>query len=113
MRIEFRVGVTAVLLVMFGGAFAAEPQQCRLSPLPANVQLLHAIEDDLVDQLYTQVYHELVLFMVADPKTIERATWLLWVAHNLERIADRTTNICERVVFLVTGRMEELNVSKY
>jgi phosphate transport system protein len=72
-----------------------------------------AAEDDIVDQLYTQVYNELVLFMVANPQTIERATWLLWVAHNLERIADRTTNICERVVFLVTGRMEELNVPKY
>ncbi|HYU18045.1 MAG TPA: PhoU domain-containing protein, partial [Chloroflexota bacterium] len=44
---------------------------------------------------------------------IERATWLLWAAHNLERIADRVTNICERVVFLVTGQMEEMNVSTY
>lgn len=72
-----------------------------------------AAEDDAVDQLYDQIYHELVMFMVADPQTIERATWLLWSAHNLERVADRVTNICERVVFLVTGRMEEMNVSKY
>jgi phosphate transport system protein len=72
-----------------------------------------AAEDDEVDQLYDQVYHELVMFMVSDPRTIERATWLLWAAHNLERVADRVTNICERVVFLVTGRMEEMNVSKY
>jgi phosphate transport system protein len=72
-----------------------------------------AAEDDAVDELYDQVYHELVMFMVSDPKTIERATWILWTAHNLERIADRVTNICERVVFLVTGRMEEMNVSKY
>jgi phosphate transport system protein len=72
-----------------------------------------AEEDDAVDELYDQVYHELVMFMVSDPKTIERATWLLWAAHNLERVADRVTNICERVVFLVTGRMEEINVSKY
>ena len=72
-----------------------------------------AAADDDVDQLYDQVYHELVMFMVSDPKTIERATWLLWTAHNLERIADRITNICERVVFVVTGRMEEMNVSKY
>ena len=70
-------------------------------------------EDDRVDDLYDQVYHELVMFMVSDPKTIERATWLLWAAHNLERVADRVTNICERVVFLVTGRMEEMNVSTY
>ena len=72
-----------------------------------------AEEDDVVDDLYDQVYHELVMFMVSDPSTIERATWLLWAAHNLERIADRVTNICERVGFLVTGRMEEINVSTY
>jgi phosphate transport system protein len=72
-----------------------------------------ALADDEVDALYDQVYHELVMFMVSDPTTIERATWLLWTAHNLERIADRATNICERVVQLVTGRMEEINVSKY
>ena len=53
------------------------------------------------------------MFMVSDPSTIERATWLLWAAHNLERIADRVTNICERVGFLVTGRMEKINVSSY
>ena len=74
---------------------------------------LIAAEDDEVDKLYDQVYQGLVMFMVSDPATTERATWLLWVAHNLERIADRLTNICERVVFLVTGRMEEMNVSKY
>lgn len=65
--------------------------------------------DDEVDALYDQVYRELVFFMMQDPRTITRATHLLWVAHNLERIADRTTNIGERVVFFVTGRVEELN----
>ncbi len=70
-------------------------------------------EDDVMDNLYEQVYRELLTFMMADPGTINRATHLLWVAHNLERIADRVTNICERVIFLVTGRMDELNVSKY
>ncbi len=69
--------------------------------------------DDEVDALYEQVYHELLTYMIRDPKTIQRATWLLWVAHNLERIADRVTNICERVVYLVEGRIKELNVSKY
>jgi len=72
-----------------------------------------ALEDDEVDALYDQVYRELLTYMISDPKTITRATYLLWVAHNLERIADRVTNICERVVFLVTGRMEEINISKY
>ena len=70
-------------------------------------------DDDEVDALYDQVYHELVLYMVRDPQTIQRATYLLWVAHDLERLADRATNIAERVVYLVTGKMEEVNVSKY
>ena len=63
--------------------------------------------DDAVDQLYDQVYRELLLYMIEDPRTIQRATYLLWVAHDLERIADRATNIAERVIFLVTGRMVE------
>lgn len=69
--------------------------------------------DDEVDALYDQVYRELLTFMLQDPRTIQRATWLTWVAHNLERIADRATNVCERVVYLVEGKIEELNVSKY
>jgi len=69
--------------------------------------------DDEVDALYDQVYRELLTFMLQDPRTIQRATWLTWVAHNLERIADRATNICERVVYLVEGRIQEMNVSKY
>ncbi|MEK7806229.1 MAG: phosphate signaling complex protein PhoU [Chloroflexota bacterium] len=69
--------------------------------------------DDEVDDLYDQVYRELLLFMIQDPRTIERATYLLWVAHDLERIADRATNIAERVIFLVTGKMVEINVSHY
>lgn len=78
-------------------------------------QMARAIcdRDDEVDALYDQVFRELLTFMLQDPRTIQRATWLTWVAHNLERIADRATNICERVVYLVEGRIEELNVSKY
>jgi phosphate transport system protein len=72
-----------------------------------------AIEDDLVDHLYDQVFRELLTFMAEDPKTITRATRLMWTAHNLERAADRVTNICERVVFIVTGKMEEIGASKY
>jgi len=59
------------------------------------------------------VYHELLDYMIADPQTTDRATWLLWVAHNLERIADRVTNICERVIYKATGEMVEINVSTY
>jgi phosphate transport system protein len=73
----------------------------------AGAQLI-AARDDEVDKLYDQVYRELLTFMMADPRTIDRATHLLWVAHNLERIADRVTNICERVLFLVSGRMVEM-----
>jgi phosphate transport system protein len=69
--------------------------------------------DNAVDGLYDQVFRELLTFMMVDPKTINRATRLIWVAHNLERAADRVTNICERVVFTVTGKMEGLEVSKY
>jgi len=72
-----------------------------------------AIEDDEVDNLWSQVFRELITFMAEDPKTITRATRLIWVAHNLERSADRVTNICERVVFLVTGKMEEIGASNY
>jgi len=69
------------------------------------------VEDDEVDALYNQVYRELMTFVIADPKTIERANWLLWVAHNLERFADRVTNICERTVFIVTGELVEINAT--
>ena len=70
-------------------------------------------EDDEIDNLYNQIFRELLTFMSEDPKTITRATRLLWVAHNLERSADRVTNICERVIFVVTGKMEEAGLSKY
>ena len=69
--------------------------------------------DDEVDQLHDQVYRELVSFMIEDPKTITRATRLIWVAHNLERIGDRATNIAERAAFTVTGKMVEIGTSRY
>ena len=69
-------------------------------------------DDDAVDALYDQVYHELILYMLRDPQSIQRATYLLWVSHDLERVADRATNIAERVVYLVTGKMTEANVFK-
>jgi phosphate transport system protein len=70
-------------------------------------------EDDDIDALYDRAYQELIAVMVADPDRVTEATYMLWITHNLERIADRSTNICERVVYLVTGHVEELNVSKY
>jgi phosphate transport system protein len=68
-------------------------------------------EDDEVDELYTQVYRELMTYIMADPKNIERANWLLWAAHNLERLGDRVTNICERTIFVVTGEYKEISAS--
>ena len=69
------------------------------------------MEDDEVDALYNQVYRELMTFVISDPRTMERANWLLWVAHNLERVADRVTNICERTIFIVTGELMEIKNS--
>jgi phosphate transport system protein len=67
------------------------------------------VRDDEIDNLYNQVYRELLTYIMADPTTIDGATHLLWVAHNLERTGDRVTNICERVVFTVTGQMVEMD----
>jgi len=69
-------------------------------------------EDDEVDALYNQVNRELLTLIMADPTRIEPANYLMWVAHNLERAADRVTNICERVVFTVTGEFVELDVKE-
>jgi phosphate transport system protein len=70
-------------------------------------------EDTVIDNLYDQVFRELLTFMAEDPKTITRATRLIWVAHNLERSADRVTNIAERVIYVVTGRRDSMIASKY
>lgn len=76
-----------------------------------DVALARAIplEDDFVDALYEQVYRELLTYIMADSSNIEQANYLLWAAHNLERAADRVTNLCERVVFTVTGELTELD----
>jgi phosphate transport system protein len=81
------------------GAFVAEDAQtARLIPQ----------EDDRVDDLYNQVYRELVAIMLANPETIDQANHLMWAAHNLERMGDRVTNICERAIYVATGEMSEL-----
>ena len=83
--------------------------------LNRNVELAMQVVslDNTVDGLNEQIFRELLTFMMGNPKTINRATRLIWVAHNLERAADRATNIAERVVFTVTGKMEEIGASKY
>jgi len=94
---------------------AEESQRMLLTALEAfareDADLARQIgeQDDIVDALYDQVYRELLTFMMEDPRTITQATYLLWVAHNLERIADRTTNIAERVIFTASGRIVDLN----
>mgnify|MGYP001209646908 FL=1 len=70
-------------------------------------------DDDEVDSLYDQVFRELLTFMIEDPRSIQKATYLIWAAHDLERIADRATNIAERVVFTVTGKKEDVGASHY
>jgi phosphate transport system protein len=65
-------------------------------------------EDDIVDNLYDQVFRELLVVMVEDPRTITRATRLIWAAHNLERSADRVTNICERAISTITSKKDEI-----
>lgn len=76
-----------------------------------DVDLARAVpeEDAEMDALYNQIYRELLTFIMADPRTITQSTHLLWAAHNLERTGDRVTNICERVVFTVTGKMVEMD----
>jgi len=69
-------------------------------------------DDDEVDALYDQVFRELLTYMIEDPRNIKRATYLVWVAHDLERVADRATNIAEQVLFLVTGSKKKTPVAQ-
>ncbi len=71
-----------------------------------------AARDDEIDVLYRAILSELVEIMVKRPDSVQRANMLLWCAHNIERIGDRATNIAERVVFVSTGVMEELNIKE-
>jgi len=66
-------------------------------------------EDDEMDALYDQIFRELITHIMVDPKLVDRASYLIWVAHNLERAADRVVNICERVIFMVTGEVVEFD----
>ncbi len=70
-------------------------------------------EDDEVDALFEQVNRELLTFIMADPRVIGQANYLLWVAHNLERAADRVTNLCERTIFAVTGEVIEFDGTSF
>jgi len=69
-------------------------------------------DDDEVDELYNQIYRYLVSTMIANPELIDNANHLMWAAHNLERMADRVTNICERTVFIATGELLEIDTNE-
>jgi len=84
------------------GAFIAEDLDTARS-LPA--------EDDQVDELYKTIYRKIVQGMIADPSSIDHSNQILWVIHNIERTADRVTNICERIVFIATGELLEMDSS--
>jgi len=70
-----------------------------------DIEAAYAIprRDDEVDALYKQVHNDLIQMMIANPDNIDQANYLMWAAHNLERTADRVTNICERIIFTITG----------
>jgi phosphate transport system protein len=70
------------------------------------------MSDDEIDALYDQIFRELMTYVIADPTTIERVNYLIWVAHNLERSADRVVNICERIIFTITGELREIEDAK-
>lgn len=97
--------MTEIALSMLEGALEAlrrrDPEAARTI----------ALRDDEVDALHDQIHRELFLLMIQDPRNVTQATYLMWASHNLERFADLVTNVCERVIFVVTGKMEELNVS--
>lgn len=68
-------------------------------------------EDDLVDDLYNQIYHKMMAAMIADPEIIDHSNYIMWVVHNIERTADRVTNICERTIFIATGELLEIDAT--
>jgi phosphate transport system protein len=69
-----------------------------------------AARDDEIDDLYQHMFFDVIALMNEDPALVEHYTYMLWMGHSLERMGDRVTNICERVVFVKTGEMEELNI---
>jgi phosphate transport system protein len=94
--------ITSDMLHRALGAFVEGDQQAA-SLIPD--------EDDRVDKLYNDLYRKLLDIMFHDKNAIDRATFYLWVSHNLERTADRVTNICERTIFTVTGELYEIDQS--
>jgi phosphate transport system protein len=114
-KINLSIGEEPLIKPLIDLPLMAEKAQAMLHEaldafMRRDVELARAIpgRDDEVDELYNQVYRELMALVMSKPANIDQANYLLWAAHNLERAADRVTNLCERVVFMVTGEMVEL-----
>jgi DNA-binding NtrC family response regulator len=85
-------------------------EACHILRRETNVPIPQG--NDEVDALYNQVYRELISHILEDRHVIEQANQLMWAAHNLERTADRVTNLCERVIYAVTGELTELDTDE-
>jgi phosphate transport system protein len=116
-KINLRIGEGRLLKPLVDIPFMAQKARSMLHRaleafVHRDVDLARALpgEDDDMDNLYDQVYRELMTYILADPAAIQQTNYLLWAAHNLERAADRVTNICERVIFTVTGEIVEMDV---
>ena len=70
-------------------------------------------DDDIIDTMYSNLYIEVMEFVVHNPREVERANYLFWVSHNLERAADRVTNICERTIYVETGELDDMMHSHF
>lgn len=68
-------------------------------------------EDDQVDLMYNQILRKNVNEMIANPDNIDQLNYIMWIVHNIERMADRVTNICERTIFIATGELLEIDIS--
>ncbi|MGV8073726.1 MAG: phosphate signaling complex protein PhoU [Syntrophobacteraceae bacterium] len=114
-KISIKIGAEPILKPLIDIPRMAEKARGMLHRalrafIDRDVNLAKAIpaEDNEMDSIYDQIFRELMTYILADPRVIERASYLIWVAHNLERAADRVINICERVIFTVTGEMMEM-----
>jgi phosphate transport system protein len=115
-RINLMIGENSLLKPLLDIPRMAEQTRAMLHQaldafVRRDVALAQAIpaQDEAIDDLYNQVYRVLMSYLITDPKNIGQVNHLLWAAHNLERVADRVTNICERIVFTVTGELVELD----
>jgi phosphate transport system protein len=115
-RINQMIGAQALIVPLVDiPRMAQEAQDMLHEALDAfcqrDVTLARAVSqrDRVVDDLYGRVYRELITAVLGNPTQIEQASYLIWAAHNFERAADRVTNICERVIFTVTGEMVDLD----